>query len=337
VWLGIGGLRKAAAKRFQAIQDPRAIGGVLPTLELAARLRHILPSTPSWKQKDLRARLLSNDLITPVLMEIDAAAHCLLRGFSIQWIEPKSKEGLRTPEMVVRSSSGEFEIECKSKSIDAGKKIPRRAFYELCDKVMSHLSRCPIIGIEREVHITVPDRFGVNAAWQNDLCDAIVRARNGGRESLPTCVAINVECRLGYPLTLEDAQKRLRRKAGPFGHGFVAFGKERVLISCRSMRPDHIVKAIEGDLSDAFHQLSLTRPARIMCYVPEVESFEVLKTGSSLQVMTSGFFDRHPDVVHSVVYVSDPVQAQVKDGLESLTQGLTFPNPHFSGVFPSDL
>jgi hypothetical protein len=74
-----------------------------------------------------------------------------------------------------------------------------------------------------------------------------------------------------------------------------------------------------------------------MCYVPEVTSFEVLKTGSYIQVITSRFFDRRPNILHSVVYVSDPVPTQLRDGLESLIEGLTFRNPHFSGAFPEDL
>jgi hypothetical protein len=270
-------------------------------------------------------------------MEIDAASHMLLRGFSVDWVRPKSAKGLRSPEMVVRWPSGAFEVECKAQSIDTGRKIPRRAFYELCDRVMRRLSESPIVGIEREVQIVVPDRFEANAIRQNELCDAIVRARNGGTASLANGAVANVKCRPAFQMSVEFAQKRLRRSAGAFGHGFVVFDKETVLISCCSARPDRIVKAIQKDLSDALCQLSGTTSARIMCYVPEVTSFEVLKAGSAIQLMTSRFFDRHPSIVHSVVYVSDPVPTQLRDGLESLTRGLTFGNPHFSGVFPQDL
>src|SRR5271156_2668277 len=70
----------------------------------------------------------------------------------------------------------------------------------------------------------------------------------------------------------------------------------------------------ENYLSDAFDQLSGTRPARILCYLPEVTSFEVLKTGSAIQVMTNEFFDRHRETVHSVVYVSDPIPSQTSAG-----------------------
>ena len=55
-------------------------------------------------------------------------------------------------------------------------------------------------------------------------------------------------------------------------------------------------KAIDGVLSDAFRQLSGVRPARLMCYLPEVTSFEVLKTGSALQLMTSRFFELFTDI-----------------------------------------
>jgi hypothetical protein len=336
-WLGVRELRKAAATRFRGVEDPRTLNGVLPALELAARLRQVLPNTPPWKQDELRSRLLSKGAIAAVLMEIDAAAHMLLRGFSIDWVRPNSTAGLRSPEMVVRWPSGEFEIECKAQNIDSGRKIPRRAFYEVCDKVTRRLSEYPVVGMEREIQIMVPYRFEANAVWQNELCDAIVRARNGDKESLADGVVVDVKCRLASQISVDSAQERLRRNAGAFGHGVVVLGRETVLISCRSARPDGIVKAIEKDLSDALCQLSGTRPARILCYVPEVTSFEMLKTGSFIQLMTSRFFDRHPKILHSVAYVSDPVPTQLAEGLESLTQALTFRNPHFQGAFPQDL
>lgn len=289
LWLSFSTLRNASNVSAPET-DLRTISGVLPAIGFAARLRLLLPSTPQWKQDEFRSRLLSKGSISPTLMEIDAATHVLLRQFSVEWIKPMSDQGVRTPEMIVRWPGGEFEIECKAQSVDTGRKVSRRAFYELCDKVTHRLSRFPDPGTVREIQVVVPDRYEANQRRQNEVRDVIIRLRDGGNDVTSSGVTVHVRRTAESTLSHDAAHRRLMDMAGPFGQGLVEFGKETVLISSRSVKPDRIVKAIEKDLSDAFDQLSRRTPARIMCYLPEVSSFELLKSAdSSLSIMTRLF------------------------------------------------
>ena len=268
----------------------------------------------------------------------------ILRGYQVDWIKP-STIGLRTAEMIVRGPGGEAEIECKSSAVDSGRKITRRAFYALCDRIVRNFETLSPRAGEAKVEIYVGSRVRSSVSWQDAVCAAVLDALSDGcQHSLPDngyVSAVWTEC--APALSESDKLDYLRQTVSQFDQGMVYVdpnpdGSVRMLtLVCRSLEPDHVVRAIRKSLEDALKQFSGTRPARIVCYVPEVTSLEVLKSGSALQVMTGEFFLEHDDLLHSVVYVSDPVETQLADGLESLIQGLTFSNPRFRGSFPTDV
>jgi hypothetical protein len=280
----------------------------------------------------------------PVLIEMMTAVHYLIRGFQPDWVKDCSKQGRRTPEMVVRWLGGEFEIECKAHGIDSGRKIPRRAFCELCDTVDALLESEVPKEMELEIHVSVQGGLATSAQFKNTIALAIRQSALTGSETMPDGVAVRLVRRFAHPVSSEpQALEALQRRVGEFDHSAIIFRKirgllfQRFIITCESIERAHIVKSIERRLKDACGQLSRNRPGRIVCYIPEVSSFDTLKSGSAIQTMTHRFFAGDRQWLHSVVYVSDAVAIHLSNGLESLTQGLTFTNPQFSGHFPEDI
>ena len=77
----------------------------------------------------------------------------------------------------LRFSNGRVsgEVECKSLSADAGRKIHRKDFYRLMEKVQDHLMRRAESGSREVLLVTLMDRLPSESAQQQQLCAAIRR------------------------------------------------------------------------------------------------------------------------------------------------------------------
>src|SRR5439155_14856537 len=92
--------------------------------------------TPSIAQK-IVAVLLDDETVRSFLFEIDVATHFFARGLDVQFVDV---EGSDRFDLLVSKGQRELEIECKTKSADAGRKIVRANFYLLCDVLVAELS-----------------------------------------------------------------------------------------------------------------------------------------------------------------------------------------------------
>jgi hypothetical protein len=200
--------------------------------------------------------------------------------------------------------------------------------YDFCYRLATLILKDKVTGIWRDVTIQVPDRFPVSQAWQHDLAEKIATIKNGGSVELADGTCAGVVLR---PATNHLPMIRPR----DFEHICVLTvkpdGSEPALtIRCRSMKPDKMLKAIEEDLSDALGQFSGSRPAKIVCYVPEVPTFVGMNTlDSGIAQMTYVFFRSHQRAqrVFEVDYVSD---LSLADGrtLAGGLHSLRFRNPN---------
>jgi hypothetical protein len=326
LWMGI---RKAqnALKRKEDLSI--ADVDVRRALDLAASIRVIWPTVAEWKKKEVRSRLLGDEDLEPILLEMKTALDLLLSGHQISWIEPSQVPGQRTADLLAVKDSFEFEVECKAQSADEGRKIARSAMHGFCYKLASAILGDKIKGVWREITVRVPDRFSPNQDWQDELVAKIITVNNGGSVKLGDGTQAQVDLGLA-PNHLPMLRQR------NFEHVCVLTmqpdGSEPTLtIRCGSMRPDKMLAAIEEDLSDASRQLSGARPGRIVCYIPEVPSFVGMNTlDSGVAQMTYHFFKVHKGAttVFEVDYVSDTVltAGQAFDGTLHF---LRFRNPDY--------
>jgi hypothetical protein len=322
------GLRKARQAVKQHSHISIADEDVHRALDLAATLRVLWPSTPDWKRKDLKSRLLSESALEPVLLEVKTALDLVLSGHKVTWIEPSRTPGVRTPDLVGEKDSFAFQVECKAQSVDEGRKVARAAMHDFCYRLATAILGDKIAGLWRDVSVRVPDRFLASQTWQQDLVERITAIKNGGNVELADGTSAKVVLRL--------ATNHLPALApGEFGHMCVLTarpdGNEPALtIRVGSIKPDTMLAAIEEDLSDALGQFSGARPGKIVCYVPEVPSFQGMNTlDSGIAQMTYHFFVKHQraQIVFEVDYVSD-LDLHGGEGLARGLHFLRFRNPN---------
>jgi hypothetical protein len=84
---------------------------------------------------------------------------------------------------------------------------------------------------------------------------------------------------------------------------------KRLVVSFRSRKPDQMIANIEADLCDSLKQFSGNRPAVIVCYVPEIDSFAgVEKPGTATYALVHRFLTREDaQNIVSLTFASDPI------------------------------
>jgi hypothetical protein len=319
---------------------------VSPNIEVllhsARKLSMLLPTMPTWKREEYRSRLLGDPDPTPVLFELDVAAHYAIEGHRIEWVESGEKDGRRTPEFVAVGPSAEIEIECRAKSVNAGRKVWREHFYRLFDEIDEPLVRADVSGW---VDITTPDKMPARLEWRTEVLATVLNRGvwAAGSATLADGTHIGVALRSGDPVQLRardlqaEAQRLLDEVA--FAHvAVVAPSREGeptnpVFIRARSETPDRILRTIFDDLRSKKDQFTGERAAILCCQIPEIESFETLTTGT-LANMTLDFFQRHAGShIAGVVYSSDPqmVEERLQGGTARSREApsLNFANPDY--------
>ena len=150
------------------------VKGIALPIETAAKMSVLHGSMPESKRSELRQRILGSDYLTPILMEIDMAAHFYQMGFEVEWLE--LRVGQRTADFICRSQKAIYEVECKSKTVDAGRMVARPRFYRLVDLIIDRLRSQGLCG---EVSIALPGDLPGQSEWQTQLVEKVINLGQG--------------------------------------------------------------------------------------------------------------------------------------------------------------
>lgn len=150
-----------------------------PAMSLAAQVISIMDHSSKNEAAKLVQRIRGGfknpDDMRAIQLEIMAATHFVLRGYSIGWPE---MEGLGRFDLLVKDlGTNGLEVECKSISGDKGRKIHRREafeFHHLVKPGLHALSRKLQSGIA--VVLTLPDRLPVMHKQKQDLAKRVINA-----------------------------------------------------------------------------------------------------------------------------------------------------------------
>jgi len=314
LWIGAHQIRTLlqAGQFRQRLLNPTMVAA----LHHIAIIRNVVHTMPSWKKKEFRSRLTDksgNDL--PALVELEAASRIITLGGKIRWV-PEQKQGERVFDILASYKGLQFEVECKAKTVDAGRQLTRGALYQFADRlvasetVMHH--RRP-----RWLRITTDKRFPEDHQQQIALL-TIVEGLIGGGDTR----GVGPQCEVFLEsLTTEELQRRARTELEEFEHRLVS---KELVVSFRSRKSDRMIPSIEADLRDALRQFSGDRPAVVICYVPEIESFAgVEKPGTDTFALVHRFFTRaDAQNIVSLTFASDPKidsrQGEIDTGLPSV-------------------
>lgn len=242
-------------------------------------------------------------------------------------------------DLLVSNGSLELEIECKRKSVDAGRKIPRAALYMLTDILLGRFGR---LSDHILVSVTSSARLLANQGQLIDLAENIYQAFrkkvNSGSlgsfsftiERLPLNSAIKTD---------EDVARVLSGSWSDDAHFAISSTTDHTLIlKCQGVGKDEVLKAIYEELKGATEQFSKTRSALIACFLEELDdsAWAQLADKSGLQVMTHKLFDNPcRSHVNRVVYSSDQTSPK-EDGKSAEFSSTTLSFKNSLAKFPLD-
>jgi hypothetical protein len=300
LWLGTREL-------FRLVEEDRLgkeplTPAALLALHHLATIRNVVHTMRSWKRADLRGRLTDKsggDI--PALIEIATASRAVTLGGTVKWVPEKI--GNRTFDIEVSYKGQELEIECKAKSVDAGRRIARGDFYRFADSLFLSQPVQKLTSVEpRFVILTMNGRFPRDHAEQALIRGGIESLlRDGGMKTLADGSTLNIK-----RLTAAEREKLAAAPLLEFEHRFVT---PALVLSAQSRRPDQVIANIERELEDALkHQLTGKRPGALICYVPEVETFEgILDQKTATSQMVQRFLSRSDaSQIVSITFFSDP-------------------------------
>ena len=301
--------------------------------DTAAKLSELLTGMPPAKREEFRQRLLSFDNISPVLAEINMAAHFWQMGFDLEWAEPKS-QGEKIPEFIAKNETLSYDVECKTKTADAGRMIAQPRFYRLVDRVADRLRER---GLHGDVRIIVSDRLPGDNDWQTLVVNSVGNQSPGVSKEFVLDNGTSITTSLlaeDIVVPKQALALKLASLHDRFPHADLATdfsGTECVnpiVIHVESRRTDTFRKSVLEDLREAKRQLSGNRAGIIICSVPEAQSFT--KHESALRELTEHFFENHaPNSLYGVTFASDRKIATFDENIEILYPTKTFYNSRY--------
>src|SRR5215510_4333563 len=135
-------LLEAVARYLSLEKDGKSLRkNVTPTLMKVSGYLKVINAVlhqggPAVVQK-IQSLVLDDETVRSFLFELDIAVNFFHRGYDVQFGD---LQDLETYDLLVSDGQTELEIECKTKSADAGRKITRGNFHLLCDVLAADLA-----------------------------------------------------------------------------------------------------------------------------------------------------------------------------------------------------
>jgi hypothetical protein len=270
-WLGLEEARQIARSGLSF--RGRLKGRLKATLETAAEINLLYSKIPVSKRTEYKQRILAANNLQPVFMELQIASHFVQKQCHLLWVH--RTDGGRISEFVVKHGTSEWEVECKTKGCDAGRRVTRPTFLRLVDAVGRPICDMGWQGI---CEITLPDRMPVQPAWRVGIVRTVLRMISDGHieQQLASGERIKLSLKRRDTTVLnKDEFDRVEATKGP-NHHVAFYGPIRngqyvdpLLIDVVSEKPDDYLTDILTDLRDACKQFSGQRPALICCSCPK--------------------------------------------------------------------
>jgi hypothetical protein len=283
----------------------------------------------------VRSLVLDDETVRSFLFELDIAINYFHRGYDVQFVD---LQDLGTYDLLVSEGQTELEIECKTKSADAGRKITRRNFYLLCDVLAADLA--PLTKSFALLFKT-DGRLSGSQELFHSVSEEIKQCRNAGRDNgqVENLRFEILNLSPGFQVkTNEEAAIALAPHWSPDAHYFVLSNVETLIVGCESTDKNRVLKAIYEDLKRGAGQLSKTRPSMLACQLEEIddEDWTKLRGESGLAAMTARLLGNpERNHINFVVYSSDQTAPRIEGAITSFSAtNLRFGNKNAKYVLP---
>jgi hypothetical protein len=227
----------------------------------------------------LRDALKAETGLAALYLELDQAQRLMAVGHDVEFLD---LEG--TGQFDLRFSRGTVvgEVECKSISADAGRRIHRKDFYRFMEAISPALGAHASLGRHEVLVVTLSDRLSPNLAEQRELRSSVVEMLKDGAPSDLVRKGFQLERRdfhecLGRP-PLDDQRAvyaSCRKVFGPNTHmaGGLTGG---CLIVMRSKREDDTSKPLLEAMRKAATQFSGAHPSFVAVQFHEIEPADLM-------------------------------------------------------------
>ncbi|MDP3049121.1 MAG: hypothetical protein Q8N12_06800 [Thermodesulfovibrionales bacterium] len=204
-------------------------------------------------QAQIIGRLRGGD-IRSFLHEITIATHFLRNGFEVNFVEYERPEDEgRTFDFLVSRDSIEAEVECKSKSYDAGRKIKRDGFYILCDELFRQFKSTKMKCL---LEINCSENLGQNHDIFIGIAKKIKVAIGNGDKNIIFSEDFSITINYLPPETLIDSEGKFASVIRPYwtpkSHFAIVSNNEMtMIIKVESEENDRVLKAMYDELKSS--------------------------------------------------------------------------------------
>jgi hypothetical protein len=259
------------------VEDIAVLHFIAMLLEVHARL------TPAGKARlegRVRAALSAETGFAALYLEMDIAHRLFNAGCDVEFPD---LEGTAQCDLLFSNARVSGEVECKSLSADAGRKIHRKDFYRLLQPLEQYLLRRAQAGAREVLLVTLKDRLPSKTASQQRLRDAIERAASGAKSPIdgdffsiqrqdfgPTLEAALSADRSAFYKACNDRFGENVHVAGPMSDQGCS------VVVMRSLLGDDTSRPWLDAMEKAASQFSGTRPGFIAVQVNDVATHELM-------------------------------------------------------------
>jgi hypothetical protein len=241
--------------------------------------RQLSPSGRNVLEGRIRDCLKAETGFAPLYLELDVARLLLEADYEVEFSD---MEGLARYDLRFWKGPVEGEVECKSQSTHAGRKIHRKDFYRFLDPITPDLAKRAESGASEFIVVTVKDRL---PSAENDL--KVLRAAVLKTVSKPDSTDVSGDffsvrrepssVRLEPSIVPEGLHEKCRKEFGQNCHVSGAITPEGgCLVVVRSLEEDDTSKPLLEAMQKAATQFSGTRPAFIAIQYDDIKPQDLL-------------------------------------------------------------
>ncbi|MBI5665088.1 MAG: hypothetical protein HZC49_08410 [Nitrospirae bacterium] len=311
-------------------------------VQIVFTVNRILKHVSAKAKKEIISKLTSED-IRSFLHELTIATHFLRNRFNVEFVEYERSHSTGTTfDFLVTTDSMEAEIECKTKSYDAGRRVTRKGFYLFCDEIIKQLSSYKVKCV---IELNCSNQLGQDQSTFR----LIAQKLRGAIEHRSEIVTFNENLSLSInylsPLTIIDSAESFASVVQPFwtpqSHFATLSNSETtIIIKVQSEAPDIVLQALYNELKGSLNQFSSKRPALIACHIEGIypEQWEELRKGSGLAAMTSRLLGKEKAAhIHTIAYSSEIERIRAANRIDITHPVLFFTNDSCSRFKDQDI
>ncbi len=288
---------------------------------------------PEKVRNKFKKDLIDENRARDYLFELQIAWHFYQNGFEIKWYEEEKR-----PEFLVKTSNFDLNVECKRVSLDASRKIRRKDFYRLADKLLPKIEKHHMQG---KIDIILNDKLHASDQYIDSLSHQIFDALKSYPKlqnfDIPYgSLSLDLLEQDGKPIDFDQRSHELLIRKGEDGHGAL-FTKEEngypvnpLELTIRSMKANKVLLGIRDRIKKGgTKQLDPSKPGLIVCFLESSDDLDDLAKDSGLQKMSSYLLEQKGFAHIAAIGFSSEERITKQENSELLdAQSLIFRNPN---------